>query len=204
MTWHMRTTGVPAQTATQLDAYLLATLEQLVQTHDLAAELKEKYWHPIDLDGLGLQSVSAARLDAQAASWALCDKPVLQRLEFNDRESLRHHCPGLGPVLQHLQHTVNALTDTMATPHSDRSTPTSLGPKHDRKVGRRVARAPHAPRPPSRRRPLPGCVETQTRRTGPSSRGPLSFQEGGRNPLQRHRRHLRTPHSLLLIWRLHG
>eukprot|EP00959_Pyramimonas_sp_CCMP1952_P084464 1766707-Pyramimonas_sp.AAC.1 len=49
MTWHMRTTGVP-------DADLLSTLEELVQTHDLTAEQKEKYWHPVALGGLGFQS----------------------------------------------------------------------------------------------------------------------------------------------------
>ena len=110
----MRTTGVPAQTATQLDSDLLSHLEQLVQTHDLTAEQKENYWHPVALGGLGLQSVSAARLDAQAASWALCERPVLQRLGLSDREDLLRYCPGLRPVLQHLQHTVNALTQEEA------------------------------------------------------------------------------------------
>eukprot|EP00959_Pyramimonas_sp_CCMP1952_P178001 3720504-Pyramimonas_sp.AAC.1 len=61
----MWTNGV--QTATQLDADLLSTLEQLVQTHDLTSEQKEKYWYPVALGGLGFQSVSAVRLDAQAA-----------------------------------------------------------------------------------------------------------------------------------------
>ena len=94
MTWHMRTTGVPAQTATQLDSDLLSHLEQLVQTHDLTAEQKEKYWHPVALGGLGFQSVSAVRLDAQAASWALCERPVLQRMGLRDRDDLLHYCPG--------------------------------------------------------------------------------------------------------------
>eukprot|EP00959_Pyramimonas_sp_CCMP1952_P208219 4355811-Pyramimonas_sp.AAC.1 len=67
MTRRMRTTGVPGQTATQVDADQLSTLEELVQTHDLTAEQKEKYWHPAALGGLGFQSVSAVRLDAQAA-----------------------------------------------------------------------------------------------------------------------------------------
>ncbi|CAK0827826.1 unnamed protein product, partial [Prorocentrum cordatum] len=114
MTWHMRATGVPAQTATQLDADLLSTLEELVQKQDLTAEQKEKYWHPVAWGGLGFQSVSAVRLYVQAASRALCEKPVLQRLGLRDRDDLLHYCPGLRPAPHRLQSTVNALTQEAA------------------------------------------------------------------------------------------
>eukprot|EP00959_Pyramimonas_sp_CCMP1952_P402807 8440826-Pyramimonas_sp.AAC.1 len=105
MTRHMRTTGAAAQTATQLDADLLSILEEPVQTHDLTAEQKEKYWHAVALGGLGFQSASAARLGAQAASWALCGKPVLQRLGLRDRDDLLHDCPGLRPAPHRPQST---------------------------------------------------------------------------------------------------
>ncbi|CAK0905146.1 unnamed protein product, partial [Prorocentrum cordatum] len=114
MAWRMRAAGVPAQTATQLDAGLLSTLEDLVQTHDLTAEQKEKCWHPVALGGLGFQSVSAVRLDAQAASWALCEKPVRQRLGLRDTDDLLRYCPGLRPALHRLQCAVDALTQEEA------------------------------------------------------------------------------------------
>ncbi|CAK0909948.1 unnamed protein product [Prorocentrum cordatum] len=115
MTRHMSTTGVPSQTSTQLDADLLSTLEELVQTHDLTAEQKDKYWHPVALGGLGFQSASAARLDARAASRALCEKPVLQRLGLRDRDDLLHYCPGLRPAPHRPQSSVNALTQEEAS-----------------------------------------------------------------------------------------
>ena len=110
MTWHMRTTGVPAQDAAELDAALTEALETLLETQDLAPELREKYWHPIALGGLGFQKVTTARKDAQHASWALCERQVLQRLNLNDREHLLQHCPHLRPTLEGLQRTLNDLT----------------------------------------------------------------------------------------------
>ena len=152
MTWHMRTTGVPARVATALDDHLQETLEKLLQTDDLLPEQKERYWHPIALGGLGFQSVGATRLDAAAASWALCERHVQERQGLADREHLLQHCPGLRSVFHRLQRTINTLTQEEGAQQSpDTELPEATQrriTKHRRQVEwtewlRRTQTAPH-------------------------------------------------------------